>query len=244
MYSLKNNTLGIIQNLVSFPITQKNLFLLQKSYFWLYLIIFLNNKMEFEFPKYPFLWDYFDMYNLIDYESNELNLDELDEHLIFLADKFVGSKIVHSIQTINPTNSTNSTNPTNPTNLTKNLNIHTWYLSQLNVFEQTETNIKIITNSKFKYKSNVKCFVFDPNDIIDNTKFEKKKFPNIAIIKRKISIIPELTPLLYIHTHNIKGIFRFSPNDNNMIKIKESVNNGVCYIVMEKLIVKLNIKIK
>ena len=194
--------------------------------------------MEFEFPKYPFLWDYSDMYNLINYTSKEINLEELksnpdnsDEHLIFLADKFVGYKIIEAIQIVNSRNST------------KNLNIHTWYLSQLKVFEQTESNIKIITDSRFKYKSNVRCFVYDPMDQIDNTIFEKTKFPNVAIIKKKTSVIPELIPSLYIHTHNIKGIFRFSPSDNNKINLKESVKSGIFYIVLDKLILKLEIQI-
>lgn len=195
--------------------------------------------MEFEFPKYPFLWDYSDMYNLIDYNSKELNLekiesnsDDYDEHLIFLSDKFPGSKIILSTQTVNLRDST------------KNLNIHTWYLSQQKVFEQTESTIKIITDSKFKYKSNVRCFVFDPTDQIDNTIFEKTKFPNIAIIKKKTSVIPELIPSLYIHTHNIKGIFRFSPNDNNKINIRELVKSGIFYIILDKLIVRLEINVR
>jgi hypothetical protein len=59
-----------------------------------------------------------------------------------------------------------------------------------------------------------------------------------------MSIIPELIPLLYIHTHNIKGIFRFSPNDNNKINIRKSVTNGIFYVILDKLIVKLEIVIK
>lgn len=195
--------------------------------------------MEFEFPKFPFLWDYSDMYNLIDYNSKELDIEEIksnpndfDEHLLFLADKFIGSKIIESTQIINSRD------------LTKNLNIHTWYLSQLKVFEQTDSSIKIITNSKFKYKSNVNCFIYDPTDQIDNTIFEKKKFPNIAVIKKKTSIIPELIPFLYIHTHNIGGIFRFSPNDNNKINLRSSVKSGIFYIILDKLIVRLKIVIK
>lgn len=194
--------------------------------------------MEFEFPKYPFLWDYSDMYNLINYTSKEINLedlilksDESDEHLIFLSEKFPGSKIICSNQVVSSRNST------------KNLNIHTWYLSQQKAFEQTESNIKILTNSKYKFKSQVDCFIYDPFNTIDNTIFEKTKFPNVAIIKKKSSVIPELIPLLYIHTHNIKGIFRFSPNDNNKINIRESVNNGIFYVVLNKLIVKLQIEI-
>lgn len=198
--------------------------------------------MEFEFPKYPFLWNYLDMYNCIDYTSKKLNFEELksnqnnqdnlDEHIIFLSEKFPNCEIIYSTQIINSRI------------FTKNLNIHTWYLTQQKVFEQNETNIKIITDSRFKYKSNVRCFVFDPNDLIDNTIFEKTKFPNVAIIKKKISIIPELIPLLYIHTHNVDGIFRFSPNNNNKINIKESISSGIFYIVLDKLIVRLKFEIK
>jgi hypothetical protein len=68
-----------------------------------------------------------------------------------------------------------------------------------------------------------------------------KKIPNIAIIKKKTSIIPELIPELYIHTHNVKGIFRFSPNDNSKINIKQNINNGIFYIQMDKLIIKFNL---
>ena len=211
--------------------------------------------MEFEFPKYPFVWDYSDMYNIIDYSSEPMDLskyklnqsdksdksdksDELDESIAFLISKFPNSQVISSIQTVLSKKTA------------KNLNFHTWYLSQKNIFETTDSTIKIITDSKYKFKSNVKCFIFDPYDMFEKevepveVDVNKKKFPSIMIVKKKSSIIPELIPLLYIHTHNIKGIFRFSPNDNNKIKIKESVNDGVCYIVLEKLIVKLRIKIK
>ena len=155
----------------------------------------------------------------------------------FLLLKFPDSKVIYSTQIIGSRESV------------KNLNFHTWYLSQKNVFETTDTTIKVITDSKYKFKSNVKCFIFDPTDIFEKqseseTIGQEKKFPNITIVKKKTSVIPELIPLLYIHTHNIKGIFRFSPNDNSKIKIRETVNDGICYIVLEKLIVKLNIQIK
>ena len=190
--------------------------------------------MEFEFPRYPFIWDYMDMYNQIDYQSKVLDKDDFDEHILFLIKKFPNSKIIESIQTIKSIENV------------KNLNIHTWYLSHLNVFETTELNIKIITNSTFKYKSNVNCFIFDPYDIFDNSIFEfDKKFNNVAVIKNKKSIIPSLIPKLYIHIHNINGILRFSPNDNNKINLKKHINHDInldiCYIILDKLIVKFKI---
>lgn len=188
--------------------------------------------MEFEFPKYPFIWDYFDMYAQPKYKILKLNQTDYDTNTIFLLEKFINFEIFESTQYFNSTEQI------------KNLNIHTWYLSQLNVFETTDTNIKIITNSMLKYKSNVQCFIFDPNDIFDNSKYEiNKKTPNIAIIKQKKSIILELIPKLYIHTHNIKGIFRFSPNNNNVIRLREGVANGIFYLILDKIIIKFNIVI-
>jgi hypothetical protein len=182
--------------------------------------------MDFEFPIYPFIWDYSDMYNLINYNSKILeNKNDYDENIIYLLEKFPNSKIIESTQIINSRITA------------KNLNIHTWYLVQNKLFESNENTVKIITNSKIKVKSNIKCFIFDPLDIFDNLMFESnKKIPNIAIIKKKTSIIPELIPELYIHTHNVKGIFRFSPND-----IKQNINNGIFYIQMDKLIIKFNL---
>lgn len=189
--------------------------------------------MEFEFPIYPFVWDYSDMYNLIEYSSTPLeNKEDFDETILFLLEKFPGYKIVSSNQIINSI--ANATN----------LNFHTWYLSQQNVFEKTDSIIKILTDSKYKFKSNVKCFIFDPNDIFDNSIYpQEKKFPNIVIIKKKASIIPELIPLLYIHTHNIKGVFRFSPNDNNKIKVRDNISIGIFYIVLDRIIIKFNLTI-
>lgn len=190
--------------------------------------------MEFEFPIYPFIWDYSDMYNIIEYESKLLNLNEYDENIIYMLEKFSSSQIVEFKQIINSRESV------------KNLNLHTWYLSQKNFFETIDDKIKIITNSKAKFKSNINCFIFDPNDIFKNSKIkeETNKNKTICIIKNKKSIIPELIPSLYIHTHNIKGIFRFSPNDNNKIYIKEEITDGIFYIQMDKLIVRFIFQIK
>lgn len=199
--------------------------------------------MEFEFPIYPFLWDYSDMYNTIEFESKILNKEDWigDEHIVYLDEKFPNSQVIEAKQIINSRESV------------KNLNLHTWYLCEKKVFVVNGDKIKIITNSKVKFKTNINCFIFDPNDTIntkieDNAKIEDntrtKKFPTICVIKNKKSIIPELIPSLYIHTHNVNGIFRFSPNDNNKIHIRENISEGIFYIRVDKLIVKFNFQIK
>jgi len=186
--------------------------------------------MEFEFPIYPFIWDYSDMYNLIEYETKTLDLSQFDENIGLMLDKFPNSKVVEFKQIIKSRESV------------KNLNVHTWYLSKKKIFETIDDRIKIITDSRAKFKSNINCFIFDPNDVFDNSKIEIRenmnKFSTLCIIKNKKSIIPELIPSLYIHTHNIKGIFRFSPNDNNKIYIRDGIMDGIFYIQMDKLIVK------
>lgn len=189
--------------------------------------------MEFEFPIYPFIWDYSDMYNLINYNSSQLEPEAYDENILYLLEKFPGSQVVDVKQTIKSRDTA------------KNINIHTWYLGQKKVFECDDKTIKIITNSIVKFKAEINCFIFDPNDIFDNSQIEikeqAKKFPTICVVKNKKSIIPALIPQLYIHTHNIKGIFRFSPNDNSKINIKENIRDDIFYIQMDKLIVKFNV---
>lgn len=189
--------------------------------------------MEFEFPIYPFIWNYSDMYNFIDYKSSQLEKESYDENIKYLLDKFSGSQVVDVKQIIKSRD------------MAKNINIHTWYLGQKKVFECDEKTIKIITDSRVKFKAQINCFIFDPNDIFDNSQIEikeqSKKFPTICIVKNKKSIIPELIPQLYIHTHNIKGIFRFSPNDNNKINIKDNITNNIFYIQMDKLTVRFNV---
>ena len=193
--------------------------------------------MEFEFPIYPFIWDYSDMYNLINYNSSQLEPEAYDENILYLLEKFPGSQVVDVKQTIKSRE------------MAKNINIHTWYLGQKKVFECDDKTIKIITDSRVKFKAQINCFIFDPNDIFDNSQIEikdnikeqAKKFPTICVVKNKKSIIPALIPQLYIHTHNIKGIFRFSPNDNNKINIKDNIRDDIFYIQMDKLIVKFNV---
>jgi len=193
--------------------------------------------MEFEFPIYPFIWDYSDMYNLIDYNSSQLEPEGYDENILYLLEKFPGSQVVDVKQTIKSRDKA------------KNINIHTWYLRQKKVFDCDDNTIKIITDSKVKFKAQINCFIFDPNDIFDNLQIETKdniketgkKFPTICVVKNKKSIIPALIPQLYIHTHNVKGIFRFSPNDNNKINIKDNIRDDIFYIQMDKLTVRFNV---
>ena len=189
--------------------------------------------MEIEFPKFPFIWDYMDMYNIPEYKVNKLILEDYDDNIIFLLSKFKNFEIYESKQYFKSKENI------------KNLNIHTWYLSQLNIFETNEKNIKIITNSKIKYKSNVQCFIFDSNNIFDISIYEtNSKFPNLPIVKQNKSIILSLIPKLYIHIHNINGILRFSPNNNNKIKLKENITTGIFYLVLDKIIIKFNILIE
>lgn len=189
--------------------------------------------MEFEFPIYPFIWDYSDMYNFIDYQSSQVEPISYDENIQYLLEKFPGSQVIDAKQTIKSRESA------------KNINIHSWYLVQKNIFECDEKIIKIITNSRIRFKTQINCFIFDPNNIFDNSqikvKEQLKKFPTISVIKNKKSIIPELIPKLYIHIHNVGGIIRFSPNDNNKINIKENITDDIFYIQMDKLIVRFNV---
>ena len=193
--------------------------------------------MEFEFPIYPFIWNYLDMYNIIDYNSSQLKPEAYDKNILYLLEKFPDSQVVSIKQTIKSRE------------MARNINIHTWYLGQKKVFECNEKTIKIITNSKLKFKAKINCFIFDPNDIFDNSliqineniKEPTKNFSTICVVKNKKSIIPELIPQLYIHTHNVKGIFRFSPNDNNKINIKVNITDDIFYIQMDKIIVKFNV---
>lgn len=189
--------------------------------------------MEFEFPIYPFIWDYSDMYNIIDYNSSQLEPEGYDESIQYMLEKFPGSQVVDVKQIIKSRE------------MAKNINIHTWYLGQKKVFECDDKTIKIITDSRVKFKAQINCFIFDPNDIFDNSQIEIKeqfkKFPTICVVKNKKSIIPALIAQLYIHTHNVKGIFRFSPNDNNKINIRDNIRDDIFYIQMDKLIVRFNI---
>ena len=54
--------------------------------------------MEIEFPKFPFIWDYMDMYNIPEYKVNKLILEDYDDNIIFLLSKFKNFEIYESKQ--------------------------------------------------------------------------------------------------------------------------------------------------
>ena len=115
-------------------------------------------------------------------ESNEPN-EPNDPNILYMLEKFPNSQVVEAKQVIKSRE------------MEKNINLHTWYLAQKNVFEHDDKKIKIITNSKINFKANINCFIFDPYDILDNGNMElvsnkkQKKFPTICIVKNKKSII-------------------------------------------------------
>ncbi len=196
--------------------------------------------MNINFPKYPFVWNYDDMYLPLEYSSKEITKDELvefgDENINFLLEFYPTFKIIKLNQKINKSDATN-------------LNIHTWYLSNLKVFETTDNSLIIETDSVLKYKNDVTAFIFDPNNVFDksiykeNLNNENKNTKNgkdlnyISVIKDKKNILPSKIPKLYIHTHNIKGIFRFSPKDNSIIKFNNDIINPVFYTIVQGVIV-------
>lgn len=182
--------------------------------------------MEFNFPIYPFVWDYNDMYNYLDHSSEILDKNDLDDdNLVTLNNIFNNYEIININQKILKNNA-------------KNISIHTWYLKNKNLFEIENKNLKIITNSKIKFKDTVPCLIFDPNNLFERTEYNKD---NITIVKDINSIKKDLIPNLYIHTHNIKGIFRFSPNNNNKIIFNSLINEGTFYIILNNLLIKFNI---
>lgn len=176
--------------------------------------------MDFSFPIYPFIWNYNDMYQIVDliiYDEIEF-----DENIINLLKIFPNYKIINIKQNIKKEEA-------------KNLCFHTFVLYNLNIFQSINSNIKIITNKKINYKTNITALIYDPNDI-----FERiiNKNRNIVIIKKLESIKLSIMPKIYIYIHNINNILRFSPKDNSNICIK---NNGIFYIILDKLIIKFNI---
>jgi hypothetical protein len=181
--------------------------------------------MEFNFPIYPFIWNYDDMYNFLDYNSQIIEEFNNDKNLDDLINIFNNYKIINVSQKILKINA-------------KNLSIHTWYLKKNNLFEKDDNNLKIITDSKIKFKDNVPCLVFDPNNLFERLDYHKD---NLTIVKNINSIKKNNVSKLYIHTHNIKGIFRFSPNNNSKIIFNKDINDGIFYIILNNIIIKFNI---
>lgn len=192
--------------------------------------------MIVNFPKYPFIWNYDDMYNPIDYENKILDknliYELLDPNLNDLVELFPNYLIVEQRQKITKSDA-------------KNISLHTWYLSKDRLFNSDDNSISIESNSPIKYKKkNVFGFIYDPDNSLDKsyTIETKKKNTPITIIKNKSSIIVPMIPQLYIHTHNIGGVFRFSPRDGYGIKFNDCCVNTRFYTVIDGLICINNIE--
>ena len=191
--------------------------------------------MIINFPKYPFIWNYDDMYNPIIYENKIIEKNELIEYgdinLTQLFDLFPNSIIVKQNQKIQKEEAVN-------------ICIHTWYLSKFRLFESDNSSIGIESESNLKLKKEVFGFIFDPNDVFDKTiySYKKNKNPPISIIKNFSSIKINMIPDVYIHTHNIKGIFRFSPRENSVIKFNDNITNPTFYVILDNLILLSSIE--
>jgi hypothetical protein len=185
--------------------------------------------MDFHFPKYPFLWNYYDMYNPIEFTNKIIEKKLYDDNINDLINLFADFLVVEQEQRISKVDA-------------KNINIHTWYLSINKLCSFDDNNIIISSDSKIKCKKEVFAFIYDPYNIFDKSiyKYDKKSKANITIIKNNIKTTNlNLIPKFYIHAHNIKGIFRFSPDDNSQIKFNDTIIiEPVFYTVVDKLIVK------
>jgi hypothetical protein len=183
--------------------------------------------MELNYPKYPFLWNYNDMFFPIDYNTKSIKNDH-NEEISRLSELFPNKNIIEINQKI----------------LLENidkliLNIQTTYLAKLECFESDEFNLKLITNYKINYKKDVPVFVYDPYNNLKTEEYNKKNIcivKNFKIIEENVSNIPTL----YIRTHTIKGIIRFSPSNNSFIKFKNN-KNPIFYTVTEFSIILHNI---
>jgi len=180
----------------------------------------------FEFPKYPFIWNYNDMYDIIDYKLEEY-IDNSDINIIKLQEIFKNHEIIKTKQVIKRDN-------------IKNINIHTWYLSEDKIYDSNTNNIIVLINKKVNYKKKVYGFIFDPNNIFEicsNIFHKKSKNENITIIKNINNIYINLELLNYIRVHDIDNICRFSPGTNNIIKIKADIITNKFYTILNKIII-------
>ncbi len=186
--------------------------------------------MIVNFPKYPFIWNYDDMYNPLDYENKILDKNSIsettDSNIKDLVELFPNYLVVEQKQKISKSDA-------------KNISLHTWYLSKDKLFGSDDISINIESDSPLKYKKkNVFGFIYDPENSLNKSytiETKKKNIP-ITIIKNKSSIIVNMIPLLYIHTHSIAGIFRFSPRDGYSIRFNDDCVNPKFYTVLDGLI--------
>ena len=196
--------------------------------------------MDFSYPIYPFLWNYDDMYQQVVYRvvDNTNDLETLDT----LKNIFVDKNVISTEQIINKQER-------------YNINFQCHYISDK--FEKTDDNIIINSSCKLNYKNNINVFVWDKNNVIDpnkdyhelarNNKKQNINSSNLLIVKDLQNVNTKTfdSSILYIRTHKIGGIFRFSPN-NTKIKIKniETTNEITLYYIMENLIVQHTVFLK
>lgn len=186
--------------------------------------------MEITYPKYPFLWNYDDMFNEVEYTMSNLQPNH-DEIIKKLSEIYPDKNIVNINQTVKLENSDKLI-----------LNTQTTYLSKLDCFESGEFNLKLITNYKIDDKKKIPVFIFDPYDNLKTEKYDPKK---LCIVK-DIKIIEEnkdSMPILYMRTHTIKNIIRFSPSNNSKIIFKNK-DDTKFYTITEFSIIMHDVKIK
>ena len=185
--------------------------------------------MEINYPKYPFLWNYDDMFDPVEYNIENIKNDN-NKEINDLSKLFPDKNIVEINQKISSEQQDKLI-----------LNIQTTYLSKLDCFESDEFNLKLVTNFKINYKKTVPVFVYDPYDNLQAEEYNPK---NICVVKDFRIIEENLSsiPTLYTRTHTIKGIIRFSPSNNSCIIFKNK-ENPIFYTVTEFSIVKHNIVI-
>ena len=180
-----------------------------------------------KFPKYPFIWNYEDMYNNVLYENRVINLIDIecDNSLQNLIKIFPNSLITEQKQKISITDA-------------KNINFHSWYLSQYKLFESDDKSILIESDSQIKFKRELFGFIFDPDDVFDKnfTILNSKKYSPIYIAKSISNLKINMIPKVYLHSHNINGIFRFSPNENCKIKFNNEKGIKKFYTILDDLI--------
>jgi hypothetical protein len=192
--------------------------------------------MIIDFPKYPFIWNYDDMYCPIDFENQlidkSLQQKYSDSELNELISLFPSYLVFEQKQRIKKSDA-------------KNICIHTWYLSKNKLFESNDNSVKIESESILKFKKDVFGFIYDPFDFFDKsyTLSNRKKNTPITIIKKKSGIKCNMIPLIYLHTHNIQGVFRFSPRDNSSIKFNDSnqSNNETKFYTVLEGVITINI---
>lgn len=190
--------------------------------------------MEINYPKYPFLWDYSDMFNIIEYDVIKINKESIEnEEMNKLIEIFPEKDMILINQKINKDNANKMI-----------LNVQTMYLDKLNIFESNDSSIKVITNHKINYIEKVPVFIYDVYDNLKKQEFNPK---NICVIKNFDTIVDNINniPLLYMRIHTIKGIIRFSPSNNSKILFKDDINteNIKFFTITENAIVLNNITI-